>query len=146
MTNVTICNDHDREQAINMKRYLMDAWVFAHSSTIFDAGVSNLLTLLQQGIDTYDRRMDVTKYRDRGLPDNMNTVCGYLAATDPERLRGMDDRAYVTSPDGKALSSKMRRIGWSNIPQVTACEALREQGVERVNVYPRDLLQSHFGS
>jgi len=85
------------------------------------------------------------QFKDIGTPADWYTVLGFIAEYDPERLRFMDSHAHVTAPDGRALSNLMRDRGWDNIPQVTACAALIEQGIERVHIYPVALLRSYFG-
>lgn len=71
-------------------------------------------------------------------------IVEFLAQHRPHLLQWMDETPDATLRDGYKLSYLYCRIYRSKPPKIQAPGLLREQGIERVNVYPIDLLEERF--
>lgn len=87
----------------------------------------------------------LARFTSPGVPEGFDTVLGHFARTNPEALEVLgDDYVGGTQRDGFWLRARCRERYVEPV-KVEAPAALQEQGIERVNAYPLDLLKRRFG-
>jgi hypothetical protein len=84
-------------------------------------------------------------YKSPGMPEDYETVVGYLSQYEARVWELMDHYAEVTQRDGWWLMHRARERNL-NVYKVQACPWLIRQGIFEVNAYPISLLRERFSS
>lgn len=140
---------YDTQVSVNTSfgtMYANEQGVVLHADLTTEAAQAIVRGLANQLGWKIDTGTEVARYISKRLPKGYDTILGYLAKNFPDRIVTLGEEGMVasTTRDGFWCKNECRRRGLTPI-KVKAPLAANEDGIEKVNAYPVEVLQARFG-